>query len=168
MHYTSWDRSDTDRPALVEEDGVRTLAVFHGDHADVGEEQWKVDTDKQHGISLRRPDGREYLLHGDVTSDKELKAFLDGRSFLLVAESSKDWIIDDVDGNKVGQFTAAQRGVRKAIVEYDGDVEIDDAEAVALGYFSRMILEHRLQRTGTALIAVLVLLTIIALLAFIF
>lgn len=166
MRYTSWDRTDRDRPVLLEEDGLRELATFTDDHAEVAGERWEVSVDKKQGASLTLPDGREFLLYGDLTRDSQLRASLDGRTFALIGETSKEWIIDDADDEKVGQFTLAKHGVRKAIVEYDGDVSVSDEEAVALGFFARMILEQRTERTGVMLIATLVLLTIVAIAVF--
>lgn len=166
MRYTSWDRTNRDRPVLVEEDGVRELAVFAADHAEVGGQKWGVSVDKDQGASLTLTDGREYLLYGNLARDSELRATLDGRTFTLIGETSREWIIDDAEGNKVGQFTAANHGVRRAVVEYDGDVAVSDEEAVGLGFFSRQILEHRTERAGVMLIAVLVLLTIVAIVTF--
>lgn len=145
---------------------MRTLATFSDDHADVAGQRWEVSVDKNTGAQLTLPDGREYLLYGNLTKDSELRATLDGRTFNLVGETSKEWIIDDAESRKVGQFTLAQHGVRKAIVEYDGDVEISDEEAIGLGFFSRVVLEHRTERTGIMLIATLVLLSVVAVVTF--
>lgn len=167
MRYTSWDRSDREKPVLLEEDGPRQLGVFGEDVAEVDGEQWALSVDKQLGASMTLPDGREFSAHGRFNRDTNITATLDGHTFTFIGETSKEWIIEDASGDKVGQFTSAKRGVVKSIVEFDGDVEITEDEAIGLSWFARQILEERQGQSGVGLIALLVLLSIVAILAFV-
>lgn len=167
MRYTSWDRSDARRPVLQEEDGVRTLAVFTENTATVGDEQWALDVDPKAGASMTLPDGREFRARGSLKRGSLVEATVAERSFNLVGETSKDWVIEDAAGEKVGQFTGAHRGVRKAIVEFDGEGEPTDEEAIALSWLARLILDNRQTNAGIALIVTMLLLTLVAVLAWI-
>lgn len=164
MRYTSWDRSDARRPVLQEEDGVRTLAVFTDDTATVGDEKWRLDVEPKSGATMTLPDGREFRARGNFKRGSLVEVSVDGTEFSLVGETSKEWVIDDAAGEKVGQFTGAHRGVRKAIVEFDGDGEPTDEQAIALSYFARLILDSKQVNAGIALIVTMLLLTIVAIL----
>jgi len=81
-------------------------------------------------------------------------------------ENSGDWIIDDVDDEKVGQFTARNSGVRKAILEFEHDAEgLTSAEIAGLSWFTRVILDANTQGKAWAWIIALVLASIVALVA---
>lgn len=167
MEYTSWDRSDRAHPVLLEGEGPNQLGVFSDDTAQVDGEEWTLSADKELGASMVLPDGREYSAHGKFNRDKTINASLAGRTFTFIGESAKDWIIEDTDGEKVGQFTSANRGIVKSIVEFDGDVELSTDEAIGLSWFARKILEARQSQTGMILIVVLVLLSVAAILTWV-
>lgn len=167
MRYTSWDRSDPRAPILREEDGVRDLAVFTESTATVGGEQWALDVDPKSGASMTLPDGREFRARGNLKRGSLVEATVAERSFHLVGETSKDWVIEDADGEKVGQFTGAHRGVRRAIVEFDGEGEPTEEEAIALSWFARLILDAKQTNAGIALIVTMLLLTLVAVLVWI-
>lgn len=78
----------------------------------------------------------------------------------MVAETSKNWIIDDAAGQKVGQFTSDHNGVRRAILEFEGETQLAPVDIVALAWASRLVLEARKMNNSTALIAFLVLLSV--------
>lgn len=168
MRYTSWDRSNPRAPILREEDDVRELAVFSGDAAVVSGERWSLKVDMKSGASMTLPDGRQFSARGNLKGGSSVEASVNGRKFVLVGESSRDWIIDDEAGEKVGQFTGARRGVRRAIVEFDGVGEPTDDEAIALSWFARLILESRQASAGIALISTLALLSIVAVLVWLY
>ena len=90
------------------------------------------------------------------------------REFTLINESGKNWIIDDENGAKVAQFSGANRGVRRAIVEFDGEQSLSRDEIIALSFTARMILESRLSSSAVGIIATLLLCTVVAILAFLF
>ncbi|MDU6593025.1 MAG: hypothetical protein E6499_06530, partial [Corynebacterium sp.] len=80
--------------------------------------------------------------------------------------NSGDWIIDDVDDEKVGQFTARNSGVRKSILEFEHEAEgLTTAEIAGLSWFTRVILDANTQGKAWAWIITLVLASIVAILA---
>lgn len=172
MHYTSWDRGDRDRPKLLAEDGPLELATFDtgAQQAVVADETWELSYSKDLGAAATLADGRVYRAAGKFPRDKRLKVSLNGRSFTLVNEDKNDWIIDDSHDNKVAQFTGAHQGVRKAILEFEGEAEdhgLDSDDVVALSWFARLALESRMDQSANALIATLIILSVAGVLAFI-
>ncbi|MDU7512406.1 MAG: hypothetical protein E7K57_06980, partial [Corynebacterium sp.] len=103
MHYTSWDRSDRAKPVLLAEDGPEQLGVFSEHSAEVDGHFWRTEVSDL-GASATLADGSIYRLAGRLGRDKRLEASLNGRTFHFINENSGDWIIDDVDDDKVGQF----------------------------------------------------------------
>ena len=107
----------------------------------------------------------------DRARASRLLARVGDREFTLVNESGKNWIIDDEDGNKIAQFTGANRGVRRAVLEFDAETEakpLERDEIIALSFAARMILESRLSSSAVGIIATLLLCTVVAILAFLF
>ena len=166
MHYTSWDRSDRQNPVLLVEEGPASLGVFQERSADVDGDHWRLALDDL-GASITLEDDRVYRLAGNVKRDKRLEASLDGRTFAFINEAGGDWIVEDSSGVKVAQFSSKNSGVRKAILEFEGENssdsgDLDDGEVAGLSWFTRIILEARTQRTAIPIIATLVLLSIVA------
>ena len=166
MHYTSWDRSDRQNPVLLVEEGPAALGVFQERSADVDGDHWRLALDDL-GASITLEDDRVYRLAGNVKRDKRLEASLDGRTFAFINEAGGDWIVEDSSGVKVAQFSSKNSGVRKAILEFEGENssdsgDLDDGEIAGLSWFTRIILEARTQRTAIPIIATLVLLSIVA------
>ncbi|MDK8762725.1 hypothetical protein QP922_02655 [Corynebacterium sp. MSK218] len=166
MHYTSWDRSDSKNPVLLVEDGPESLGMFQERSADVEGDHWRLALDDL-GASITLEDDRVYRLAGNVKRDKRLEASLDGRTFAFINEAGGDWIVEDSSGTKVAQFSSKNSGVRKAILEFEGENssdsgDLDDWEVAGLSWFTRVILEARTQRTAIPIIATLVLLSIVA------
>ena len=166
MHYTSWDRSDSKNPVLLVEEGPESLGVFQERSADVDGDHWRLALDDL-GASITLEDDRVYRLAGNVKRDKRLEASLDGRTFAFINEAGGDWIVEDSSGVKVAQFSSKNSGVRKAILEFEGENssdsgDLDDGEVAGLSWFTRIILEARTQRTAIPIIATLVLLSIVA------
>lgn len=166
MHYTSWDRSDRQNPVLLVEEGPASLGVFQERSADVDGDHWRLALDDL-GASITLEDDRVYRLAGNPKRDKRLEASLDGRTFAFINEAGGDWIVEDSSGVKVAQFSSKNSGVRKAILEFEGENssdsgDLDDGEVAGLSWFTRIILEARTQRTAIPIIATLVLLSIVA------
>ena len=165
MHYTSWDRSDRTKPVLLAEDGPEQLGVFSEHSAEVDGHFWRTEVSDL-GASATLADGSIYRLAGRPGRDKRLEASLNGRTFTFINENSGDWIIDDVDDEKVGQFTARNSGVRKAILEFEHDAEgLTTAEIAGLSWFTRVILDANTRGKAWAWIITLVLASIVALVA---
>lgn len=160
MHYVSWDRADREAPVLVVEDGPNALAKFTQERAELTSgEVWELITTPEGG-AVARHDGREVVrADGSLRRDKQIPVTVDERRYVLVAETSKNWIIDDAQGQKVAQFTADHNGVRRSILEFEGETDLAVVDIVALAWVSRLVLEARKMINSTALIAFLVLLS---------
>lgn len=163
--YTSWDRSQTDAPVLLLEDGPEQLGIFTKGTAEVEGATWKLDVDPKLGASATLPDGRVFRAAGNLKKDNRIEASLDGRTFSLINENSGDWIIDNVDEDKLAQFSSRNNGVRKSIVEFEPGAlqELGREEVAALSWFARLIMEERLAKSSIAIIVTLILLSAVAL-----
>lgn len=173
MRYTSWDRNDRNTPVLLEEDGPQRLGVFSDDAAELDGARWQLQVEQSRGIDVVDAETTESKLaiDGNLARASRLLARVGDREFTLVNESGKNWIVDDEDGNKIAQFTGANRGVRRAVLEFDAETEakpLERDEIIALSFAARMILESRLSSSAVGIIATLLLCTVVAILAFLF
>lgn len=170
MRYTSWDRNDRNAPVLLEEDGPNRLGVFSDELAQLDGANWQLQVEQSHGIEAVDAESSQLKLsvEGNLARASRLLAHVGEREFTLINESGKNWIIDDENGNKVAQFSGANRGVRRAILEFDGEQSLSRDEIIALSFSARMILESRLSSSAVGIIATLLLCTIVAILAFLF
>ena len=168
MKYTSWDRSDRDNPILKVEDGPEEIGKFSSTSADIDGDFWRLSVDMKLGASATTPDDRVFRISGDLNKDKKLDVSLDGRTFTIINEQSNDWIIDDVNGEFVAQFSGKGNGVRTANLEFmhEGKVELTVEEIAALSWFARLILENRLKKSSIAMIVTLILASAVAVVAF--
>lgn len=166
ISHTSWDRTDRETLILVKEDGPAAFGRFNGNSAEISGAHWRLDVTPDLGASATLEDGRVLRIAGNLGRDKRLEASLDGRTFTFINENGGDWVIEDVDAAKVAQFSAKNSGVRKSILELDQDYQdLSDGEIVALSWFARLILESHTKSKSIAIIATLVLLSIVAVLA---
>lgn len=174
MRYTSWDRNDRNAPVLLEEDGPNRLGVFSDELAQLDGANdganWQLQVEQSRGIEAVDAETSQLKLsvEGNLARASRLFARVGEREFTLINESGKNWIIDDENGNKVAQFSGANRGVRRAILEFDGEQSLSRDEVIALSFSARMILESRLSSSAVGIIATLLLCTIVAILAFLF
>lgn len=174
MRYTSWDRNDRNAPVLLEEDGPNRLGVFSDELAQLDGANdganWQLQVEQSRGIEAVDAESSQLKLsvEGNLARASRLFARVGEREFTLINESGKNWIIDDENGNKVAQFSGANRGVRRAILEFDGEQSLSRDEVIALSFSARMILESRLSSSAVGIIATLLLCTIVAILAFLF
>lgn len=170
MRYTSWDRNDRNAPVLLEEDGPNRLGVFSDELAQLDGANWQLQVEQSRGIEAVDAESSQLKLsvEGNLARASRLFARVGEREFTLINESGKNWIIDDENGNKVAQFSGANRGVRRTILEFDGEQSLSRDEVIALSFSARMILESRLSSSAVGIIATLLLCTIVAILAFLF
>ncbi|MHA2789483.1 hypothetical protein ACXZ66_10105 [Corynebacterium sp. S7] len=160
MHWVSWDRTDRDKPRLLVEDGPETLAIFDDRSALVNGERWDLAYTEVSG-AVATVDGKEIVRSGPTKREKNIPVNVEGRNYMLVNEESTDWIIDDERGEKVAQFSGKKQGVRKANLEFEGETELPLNDIVALAWVSRLALERKTMGTNNALIATLVLLSLV-------
>ncbi|WP_342318203.1 hypothetical protein [Corynebacterium mayonis] len=166
MHYVSWDRSDRANLKLLAEAGPVELGVFTEDHAQVGDQQWQLVVSPESGAVASRGGEEIVRARGSLKRDKQIPVVVEGRGYQLVAETSKNWIIDDASGQKVGQFTSDHNGVRKAILEFEGETTLPATDVAALAWVSREVLEVRKMINSNALIAFLVFLSVFVVIVF--
>lgn len=167
MHWVSWDRTDRDNPKLLAEAGPEVLAEFGPDSALVDGVRWDLAATPVSG-AVARVDGKELVKSGPWKGEREVPLMVDGRQYVLVNEDSADWIIDNAAGEKVAQFSGRNHGVRVANLEFEGETDLPLVDIVALAWVSRLALENKTMGSSKTLIATLVLLTIVAVLVFIF
>lgn len=168
MHYVSWDRSNKDNLKLLAEDGPEVLGVFTHERAQVGDEEWELVASPESGAVATRG-GREIVrAMGSLKRDKTIAVDVEGRHYALVNEWSENWIVDDARGDKVAQFTQDHNGVRRAIVEFEGETDLPATDVVALAWVAREVLETKKMINSNALIAFLVFLSIFVVVVFLF
>ncbi|QGU05185.1 hypothetical protein [Corynebacterium comes] len=168
MHYTSWDRTDTDAPALLAEAGPTVIARFTTDTAAVDGKVWGLSFDKEKGAKATLPDGRVLDAPGNFGRDKTFRVSLGEGFFTLLNESSTNWVIEDETGEKIAQFSGGGNGVRKAILEFEGETDLPIEAVAGLSWLARLVLESRLGRSSLVLIGTLAAMSVVAVLAFIF
>lgn len=168
MHYTSWDRTDKDAPALLAEAGPTVIGRFSAEDASVDGKVWGLSFDKGTGAKATLPDGRVLNAPGNFARDKNISATLGEQSFHLVNEAATNWIIEDSNGEKVAQFSGASNGVRKAILEFEDETDLSVETIAGLSWLTRLVLESRLGRSSLVLIGTLAAMSVVAILAFIF
>jgi len=160
MHYVSWDRTNRDAPKLLAEDGPDVLGVFEHDRAIVCGQSWDLTAHAESG-ALATCGGEEIVRTSDsLKRAKRIDAVVDGTPYALIPETSKNWVVEGPDGEKVAQFTQDHNGVRKAILEFEGETDLPPTHIAGLAWLSRSVLEARKMANSTALIATLVFLSL--------
>ena len=160
MHYVSWDRTNRDAPKLLAEDGPDVLGVFEHDRAIVCGQSWDLTAHAESG-ALATCGGEEIVRTSDsLKRAKRIDAVVGGTPYALIPETSKNWVVEGPDGEKVAQFTQDHNGVRKAILEFEGETQLPPVQVAGLAWLSRSVLEARKMANSTALIATLVFLSL--------
>lgn len=174
MHYTSWTRRTDHGADLLVGEGPDVLAHFSEDDASgsalVGEETWTSTHDPEHGATLTRPSGETYELCGKLTKEREFRVSLRGTELRLLNEQRNDWIVEDANGTKIAQFSGGNNGVRRAILEFESDHEGDLStdQTIALSWFVRLLLEHRLDSSSWAILGTVLIFAIVGIIAILF
>ncbi|WP_291314157.1 hypothetical protein [Corynebacterium sp. UBA2622] len=170
MHYVSWDRSDRDNLKLLAEDGPEVLGVFTDERAEVGQgedrEEWDLVASAESGAVATRGGNEIVRASSSLKRSKQIPVDIEGRGYTLISETSKNWIIDDAAGEKVGQFTQDHNGVRKAILEFEGETTLPLTDIAGLAWLSREVLETKKMLNSNALIAFLVFLSLFVVVVF--
>ncbi len=166
MHYVSWDRSDRTHPALMVEAGPEQLAVFSADAATVDSQSWQLEVDKNTGATATW-EGGQARLEGRIGRAKHHRATVGEEVYHFLCEQGSDWIIEDASGEKVAQFSGKNSGMRRAILEFEGETALPVQQVTALAWFARLILEEKTSGMAIAWIASLALATVAAFLALI-
>ncbi|MDN8626549.1 hypothetical protein [Corynebacterium ureicelerivorans] len=160
MHYVSWDRTNRDALKLLAEDGPDILGVFEHDRAIVCGQHWELTSHPETG-AVATSGGREIVRTSDsLKRAKRIDVLVEDTPYAFIPETSKNWVVEGPDGDKVAQFTQDHNGVRKAILEFEGDTALPPTHVAGLAWLSRSVLEARKMVTSTALIATLVFLSL--------
>lgn len=102
------------------------------------------------GAKADRPNGASFSAHPNkqrFSRSDEIMLDLGQRSLRMVNEAKSDWVIEDQDGTKLGQFSGANHGVRHVIVEMESDAELTPVEAAFVAWIARLTLEEKLVST---------------------
>lgn len=173
MDNMVWSRRtrDADGVHMTLRQGDRDIAVETlGRDIIVDGETWALSTPATE-MTMSTPGGR--ALTATSLTDKKLgrteSIAIDGEAdhLRLVNEYSTNWVIEDADGTKIGQFTGFHSGVR--------DVEIDLSECpndrhpsreamVLAAWLAKYVLERKVEIRSTIFIGVLGLLSLVAIL----
>ncbi|AIL97334.1 hypothetical protein Q0N48_03880 [Corynebacterium ureicelerivorans] len=160
MHYVSWDRTNRDALKLLAEDGPDILGVFEHDRAIVCGQHWELTSHPETG-AVATSGGREIVRTSDsLKRAKRIDVLVEDTPYAFIPETSKNWVVEGPDGAKVAQFTQDHNGVRKAILEFEGETALPPTHVAGLAWLSRSVLEARKMVTSTALIATLVFLSL--------
>lgn len=133
---------------------------------------WNLSTSPA-GVTMSNGEGRQLSAHpeGKAKLGRAERIVVDDGShrLRLINEYSTNWVVEDSEGVKIGQFTGFHSGVR--------DVEVDLSECpadrhpsreslVLVAWLAKYVLERKLEVRSTIFIAVLAILTVVALLVF--
>ena len=102
------------------------------------------------GAKADRPNGASFSAHPNkqrFSRSDEIMLDLGQRSLRMVNEAKSDWVIEDQDGTKLGQFSGANHGVRHVIVEMEPDAQLTPVEAAFVAWIARLTLEEKLVST---------------------
>ncbi|MEZ2120835.1 MULTISPECIES: hypothetical protein [unclassified Corynebacterium] len=148
--------------------GDRDVAVFGTEPADnhsatVEGEEWRLSASKSGPLRATLADGRVFTATPDKSRLARAKTitvdFAGDAEAVLVNESRSDWVIEASDGKKLGQFSGANHGVRRVIVEMEADAELPLDRAVFTAWVSRKALEAKMISSTLVLTVSLLILT---------
>lgn len=160
MHYVSWDRTNRDALKLLAEDGPDILGVFEHDRAIVCGQHWELTSHPETGAVATSGDREIVRTSDSLKRAKRIDVLVEDTPYAFIPETSKNWVVEGSDGDKVAQFTQDHNGVRKAILEFEGETALPPTHVAGLAWVSRSVLEARKMVTSTALIATLVFLSL--------
>lgn len=160
MHYVSWDRTNRDALKLLAEDGPDILGVFEHDRAIVCGQHWELTSHPETGAVATSGDRDIVRTSDSLKRAKRIDVLVEDTPYAFIPETSKNWVVEGPDGAKVAQFTQDHNGVRKAILEFEGETALPPTHVAGLAWLSRSVLEARKMVTSTALIATLVFLSL--------
>lgn len=157
MHYVSWDRTQRDAPKLLAEAGPEVLGEFTHESATVGGQQWDLLVAPESGAVAKCNGEKVVEATASLARAKEIPVHIGERSYVLVNEWGKNWVVNDAAGEKVAQFTQDHNGVRKAILEFEGETTLPATDVAGLAWVSREVLEAKKLGISNALIGTLLL-----------
>ncbi|AZA11875.1 hypothetical protein [Corynebacterium gerontici] len=170
-NYTGWGRRNrSEKTVELIAEGSQTLGTFPAQlqgitQVEVQGQPWKFSqghTTLGAEVGERRFDASA---EKKFSSAKEIELNLNGRKARAVCEKRSDWVYEDADGTKLGQFSGGNNGVRNSYTEFEvGNTNAD--EQVFLSLLSRTVLESKLSSMSVALIASLLLISVFLVLVF--
>lgn len=171
--YTSWGkRTKTEGQIstdLLRGEGQSKVGTF-GDSTDtaftsqatVGEQNWELSFDNDGTASATLPDGRVFTAdpgEKGFSKSKSIEIDMAGVQMVAINENKNNWIIDDANSDKVGQFTGVNNGLRRAILEFEEGVHLPLEQEAFLSWTTRKTLESRMLGSSWGLTIFLIVLT---------
>ncbi|GGG71510.1 hypothetical protein [Corynebacterium pelargi] len=170
-NYTGWGQRDAKEHtvALIAE-GDTAIATFPAQlegitQVEVQGTPWKLSQGQR---SITAEVGQRTFKAGvakKFSSAKEIELDLAGRSARAICEKRSDWVYEDASGEKLGQFSGGNNGVRHSYTEFEAG-KTSEEEQVFLSLVSRTVLESKLSSMSIALIGSLVLISLFLVLVF--
>ncbi|WP_018024504.1 hypothetical protein [Corynebacterium ulceribovis] len=151
-------------------DAIATVSSGEGTASvNTDEGSWEVDAPAA-GPWTITPIGGEAIT---VTSAQAVKKLTDAKNFavsgigdgmVVTRESSSQFVFETVHGEKLGQFTSADRAVRNPRIEFDTDAgrALDTDAKIAVAFIARQLIHARTVSSRTIVMWVLVFLAVIA------
>ena len=135
-------------------------------HLRFGGDTWALDTGDEAQISAKTGTGT-WTAKGNAETFKKSDRYTvqaDRHTVEIIAESSKNFVLD-IGGEKAGQFTANNRGLRNLHVEFEGPGEKLPLDVqIYLSWVARRVMEVRMVSSVWAWTLLLVLFIPIAIL----
>lgn len=171
--YTSWGKRTKiegqistdllrgDEQAQLGTFGDSTSKAFTST-AVVGDQEWQLSFDIDGTASATLPDGRVFTANPGEKGFSKAKTIdidMDGVHMVAINENKANWIIDDANSDKVGQFTGVNNGLRRAILEFEEGVQLPREQEVFLSWITRKTLESRMLGSSWGLTIFLIVLT---------
>ncbi len=171
--YTSWGKR-TKVEGHIATDLLRgeanTKVGTFGDSTDkafnttatVEGQEWELSFDIDGTASATLPDGRVFTADPGgkgFSRSKNIEIDMAGTHMVFINENKSNWIIDDADSEKVGQFTGVNNGLRRAILEFDTGRTLPVEQEAFLSWVTRKTLESRMVGSSVGLTIFLLILT---------
>lgn len=137
-------------------DRVAEFAQERGvNHLRFGGDTWALNTENDSSISAQTATGEWTATALDApkfSKAKNLEIKADRHTVRIINESKQNYVLD-IDGEKAGQFTGEQRGLRNLHVEFEGPGEKLPLDVqIFISWVARRCLESRVLKTTTAVI----------------
>lgn len=130
--------------------------------ATVESQEWNLSFDINGTASATLPDGRVFTAdpgEKGFSKTKNVEIDMDGTRMVAINENKSNWIIDDVNSDKVAQFTGMNNGMRRAILEFEEGVTLPVEQEAFLSWTTRKTLESRMLGSSWGLTIFLLILT---------
>ena len=170
-NYTGWGQRDSKQHTVtLIADGDTPIATFPAQlegitQVEVQGTPWKLSQGQRNITAEVGERSFKASVEKKFSSAKEIQLDLDGRKARAICEKRSDWVYEDASGEKLGQFSGGNNGVRNSYTEFEAG-KTNEQEQIFLSLISRTVLESKLSSMSIALIASLVLISLFLVLVF--